>query len=308
MGSPVPDLDNNNGLLSARDILEMQRKDEDKAIGDIQAGQLVLFKPELTFSTRHTSVDEMENNTLTKNATIPYAKRNFTQKKKIKPSFPKMFGKSDKKKSVSTDGATTPKSKESQGILGFFRSFSTKATGSSEKDSQSKSKIQKRKQSDDKQAGVVTKLSPHMSPKHVKQKIRIQNVDSDPKTPINNTASDPFNNFFNKTPELTNKSVKTKSNSDLCHENPQHESTTLTRTKRTLTSHSPDNEDELGNSPRNQVVRNESYRQMKAYRAQSIPSSDTDQETKKPGRSKSFREKFFLSDKAKNTRIWVVKF
>lgn len=304
MTSPVPDADsNNNGLLSAREILEMQRRDEDKAIGDIQEGHLVLFKPELTFSTRHASVDEMErdnNNTLTKGETIPYAKRNFSQKKKIKPSFPKMFGKSDKKKSVSADGATTPKSKESQGILGFFRSFSTKATGSSEKDSQSKSKIQKRKQSDDKQAGVVTKMSPHMSPKHVKHKIRID----DPKTPVNNTASDPFNKFFNKTPEPNHNSVKNKSNPDLCHVKPQHDGT-LTRTKRTLSSphHSPDKDDCVTESPRNQVVRNESYRQMKAYRAQSIPSSDGDQETKKPGRSKSFREKFFLSDKAKNTRI-----
>jgi len=138
----------------------------------------------------------------------------------------------------------------------------------------------------------------------------------DPKTPVNNQASDPFNKFFNKTPELNN-SVKNKSNPDICHVNPQHNNSlkkdnTFTRTKRTLSSphHSPDKDcpDELcvpaGDSPRNQVVRNESYRQMKAYRAQSIPSSDTDTETKKPGRSKSFREKFFLhSDKAKNTRI-----
>jgi len=153
-----PDLAN-PALL--QELARLNEHDEIKALDELSVhSTLVLFDPanhkmhhkRRASGGKHSKVAQPE---------VPFGRRQFSKKKKIRPVWKNVF---NKNKSPKHD--PTPKT---TGLINFFRNLGSSRSSSNDSQQSGKSKISKGYSSEDKESGHVTRFAPPPpSPKHKK--------------------------------------------------------------------------------------------------------------------------------------------
>ena len=178
MRSPCEPL---NPLL-AHELARLNERDELKALDELSIhSTLVLFDPGHTTSMtkRRSSAGKAQHKFAAPPGEVPFGRRQFSKKKKIRPVWKSVF---NKNKSPKQETHKT-------GLISFFKSLGGSNKHSLEPASAGKSKIARSIASDDKQSGYVTRFAaPPSSPKHTKQPKK-----QDLTTPTNEAMeTDPF--------------------------------------------------------------------------------------------------------------------
>ena len=234
---------------------------------------------------------------------VPFGRRQFSKKKKIRPVWKNVFNKS---KSPKHDPNPTPKT---TGLINFFRNLRSSNSSSHDSQQSGKSKISKGYSSEDKESGHVTRFAPPPpSPKHKKHSTKHA-----PKQEI--TLPSYQEAQYSSSHEISS---------------PRFDLTPTNMESEPFFQHVPGQPGcscgqcrecmfriggEAMGRPGTMVTRNESYRSMKPLpRTQSVPveydasvsnnsNSANGGDSNRSNRTRSFRDKLgFLPDKAKHSK------
>ena len=242
---------------------------------------------------------------------VPFGRRQFSKKKKIRPVWKNVFNKNKSPKQEPTPKTT--------GLINFFRNLRSSSNDSQQS---GKSKISKGYSSEDKESGHVTRFAPPPpSPKHKKHSSKR----ADPKHEINLPSYHEAQQLYNETSspryDLTPTNMDTE---PFFHQQPRagnqqpRAGVCSCGQCRECMFRSGDPAPKHGTGTL--VTRNESYRSMKPLpRTHSVPAehdvsgnvvtnnqnstNGAAGESNRTTRTRSFRDKLgFLPDKAKNSK------
>ena len=279
LAPPIPPLD-----------IKLIDENEGKALDELSVNStLVFFDPSAKISSKRRTSSGLKLGHHKNHAQpreIPFGRQHFSHKKRITPLLNRMFSKS---KSPKGDGEPS----KTASLLNFFKNLNRGSSGHNH----IKSKVAKRKTSDDKESGIVTKLvSPH-SPKHTKY-TKTRYPSKSERTPTK-SIDDPLSPYvcLCGRPECRDCYFRLRAVIDTDGTPRNHDDMEDSRDRTLTVKH-------VMTCPGASVNRNDSYRAMKPFRTQSAP---MEYEATKSGRSRSFREKIGLFPD-KTPRKWFQYF
>ena len=273
---PAPQHPNPNLL---HELARLNERDEIRALRDLSENStLVLFDPASNKMRKRRSSDETRKRRSSggkqsKNVQsheVPFGRRQFSKKKKIRPVWKSVFGISRSPKHEPSQNKST-----TAGLINFFKNLGSKSNNhNNEPHHSGKSKISKRYTSEDTLTGHVTRYQlPPASPKHKKNN-HDSNHHHSPKhllPRINTSRGDPLETSFDSQLSSPNHDLTPTNHSQFWEVDLPAACTCGAcrecRFREGGVAHAALHRPGPGTS----VSRNESYRSMKPMRSQSQP-------------------------------------